>query len=72
MIFMFAKAAKAFYARFKKNVFFSLKLGNMASCTAIIFLSMLSFYTKPETLYYCTVSFINYWFYKTSYHCNIY
>ena len=34
---------------------------------------MLSFYTKPrDTIYYCTVSFINYWFYKTSYHCNIY
>ena len=69
---MFAQAAKAFYAGFKSNVFFSLKLGNMASCTAII-LSMLSFYTKPrDTIYYCTVSFINYWFYKTSYHCNIY
>ena len=45
---MFAQAAKAFYAGFKNNVFFSLKLGNMASCTAIIFVHVEFLYKTPR------------------------
>ena len=48
MVFMFAQAAKAFYAGFENNVFFSLKLGNMASCTGIIFVHVEFLYKTPR------------------------